>query len=128
MTTFVPFGSPGRRSRNDGSVTSPGAAPGFINANDARDVVRVAACANDVAVRRVVSRLGAVTAGACGATAAVLAGAAALTAVLSVGVADGGADLDEKIRGVKTMTSAIKAAASSVRLSMQWFGRSNGYG
>src|SRR5215831_566719 len=124
MTTFDPFASPGLRSRNDGIVTSPGAAPGFMSANVARGVVIVAACVTGVAARRAVSALGTVTAGACVAAAAVLAGAAVLIAALSVRVAGVGADLDEKIRGVRTMTSAIKAAASSVRLSMRCFEQS----
>jgi len=43
--------------------------------------------------------------------------AGAETAVVSV--VDGAARLDGNRRGVITMTSAIKASASSVRLSMQ---------
>jgi hypothetical protein len=66
------------------------------------------------------------TGGVCVTAVAVLAGAGELTAVLSA--REGGADLDEKIRGVRTMTSAIKAAARSVRLSMQCSGQSICYG
>jgi predicted MarR family transcription regulator len=53
-------------------------------------------------------------------------GAGDVTAVLSVRA--GAELLEEKIRGVRTMTSAIKAAARSVRLSMQCSGQSICYG
>jgi hypothetical protein len=66
------------------------------------------------------------TGGACVAAIALFAGAGDVTTVLSA--RGGGALLDEKIRGVRTMTSAIKAAARSVRLSMLCSGQSICYG
>lgn len=65
-----------------------------------------------------VGALGVGALGACGDGAAPLAGAGAFAAAV-VSIAAGGADLGANSRGVKTMTSAIKAAASRVRLSMQ---------
>ena len=98
----------------------------------------VAACSIGWAARGAAAEgaaLGGVTDGATGgACVAVCAGFVAAPPGGVVGVAavvseaGGGADLDEKIRGVKTMTSAIKAAASTVRLSMQRSGKSKRYG
>src|SRR5689334_20636747 len=114
MTTLEPLRSPGLRSRKEGRVTSPGAAPGFISAKLARGVVRIAACVMGRAACCVdVSGRPGATGGACVTAVALFAGAGEVTAVLSA--PGGGALLDEKSRGVRTMTSAIKAAARSVR-------------
>jgi orotidine-5'-phosphate decarboxylase len=82
-------------------------------------VMAVAALVDDVGVGDAFG----ITAPGVGAVVGDPVGAASLATALST--IGGGADLDEKSRGVTTMTSAMRAAARSVRLSMQYSGKSS---
>jgi hypothetical protein len=104
-----------------------GTAPGFIRENSARGVVNVTVSRDAVSLR---TGAGVVTVAALTPVSGAVVADAAFVAREMVSLATRGVAttlsfaevtgaFDEKRRGVRTMTSAISASASSVRLSMQ---------